>query len=805
MALYHEDIASIDLESGVIFRNFLSNTIGSGDSAANRFGVRVYRNGEEVDLSGCSCYGYFRNSNGDNIALTSNGTVNGNVAYVTLPQACYNYEGQFCLAIKLIGGGVTGTVRIVDGMVSNTNTGSAVAPTETVPTYTEILSVYDDMVAALAAANTSIAPAFAQGTSNPAGALVINSGSLYVLPHGHQAGTTWANTSKVATNCGDEFARLDNNFGAGNAVAMPYKKRNYPFTGSTGITTTFDYLGNFHISGTPSANDYTNIIETMEIGGTPEAFTPGQTLLYEFSFSGTGSDNFAIEVYSTASTASNYSKIYTLSASNAGVLNNMILPSNSKGLLARFTFKKDVQYDLDFSFVIYNKSPNYSTPEKYVMCSHRQTLNQATGISDLNNAVGTNDAWLLSSEETYANKPTGLTAGFLVNYFTSSFNLQFAYQYTGGKIWKRRGNASGSSWEAWQEFAGSINEYTFNEYSQTVTLNATPSITTDTNNYLPSSGDTTDRTADILAMLTASKVCNLGPGDFYISALQMPAGTTLAGSGFGTKVYLAGTSDGYAIKMNDFCTVKDLLLSGSTTDPTFTSTEGGRHGILWTGNATASGTVPYRGQISNVYIRRFTGAGIRCYDTGGGTNNALEVVNAYIYLCWAGIDIAYNSEYHKFTNVRSGNCRIGCVNNGGNNVFTNCDFSSNQEIAYLMDDSNGQSPNNSHGSCVGCVFNHTASGGTSNAGTGIKILGCDYGFTFTGCQIFYSKIDIQDSNGIVIADSILGKNNCDITVVNGGAVLFANNMFQDAPTISVTSKTHFVNCYNRSTGAEITA
>lgn len=146
MALFHQDIADIDLESGSIHRSFLNHSIGTADSAANRFGVRVFRKGNPEDLSGVSCQGFFRNSRGENIALTSYGTVNGNVAYVTLPQACYNYSGNFTLSIKLVGSGVTGTMRIVDGVVDNTNTSGAVAPTGSVPTYQEILSAYDEMV-----------------------------------------------------------------------------------------------------------------------------------------------------------------------------------------------------------------------------------------------------------------------------------------------------------------------------------------------------------------------------------------------------------------------------------------------------------------------------------------------------------------------------------------------------------------------------------------------------------------------------------------------------------------------------------
>lgn len=150
MAIYKEDIVDIELESGSIHRSFLNHTIGSGDADANRFGVRVFRAGEAVDLDGCSCQGFFRNSAGENIALTAEGTVENNLAFVTLPQACYNYEGQFCLSIKLIGGGVTGTMRIVDGMVDNTNTGSAIAPTADVPTYQEVLAVYEQATEALA-------------------------------------------------------------------------------------------------------------------------------------------------------------------------------------------------------------------------------------------------------------------------------------------------------------------------------------------------------------------------------------------------------------------------------------------------------------------------------------------------------------------------------------------------------------------------------------------------------------------------------------------------------------------------------
>lgn len=150
MAVYKRDIVDINLETGNIHRSFLNHSIGSNDSAADHFGIRTFRNGEPVSLTGVSVQGVFFQSGHDPIAITSGNIVSGNEAEVVLPQACYNYDGQFTLAIKLVGGGVTGTIRIVDGVVDNTHASGTVAPTSTVPTYQEVLAVYDDMVDTLA-------------------------------------------------------------------------------------------------------------------------------------------------------------------------------------------------------------------------------------------------------------------------------------------------------------------------------------------------------------------------------------------------------------------------------------------------------------------------------------------------------------------------------------------------------------------------------------------------------------------------------------------------------------------------------
>lgn len=149
MALYQEDIIDLDLERSGFSRSFLNHNIGKGDNIANRIGVRLFRNGEPVNIGEASCEGFFLSPAGEHIIISGEyAQTIDNVAFVDLPQACYNYEGQFTLAIKVIGGGVTGTIRMVDGQVVNTFSDEAVAPTESVPTYQEVLAVYDQMLEA---------------------------------------------------------------------------------------------------------------------------------------------------------------------------------------------------------------------------------------------------------------------------------------------------------------------------------------------------------------------------------------------------------------------------------------------------------------------------------------------------------------------------------------------------------------------------------------------------------------------------------------------------------------------------------
>lgn len=132
MAVYREDIADVELSTGRVSRTFLNHPLGEGDAEADVFGIRVWKNGEAVNLAGQTCSGYFIRADGTTEVI-SGGTASGNVALLMLPAACYAVEGNFQLAIQLTSGGKTKTLRIIDGTIVNVIQGAINDPGGVVP------------------------------------------------------------------------------------------------------------------------------------------------------------------------------------------------------------------------------------------------------------------------------------------------------------------------------------------------------------------------------------------------------------------------------------------------------------------------------------------------------------------------------------------------------------------------------------------------------------------------------------------------------------------------------------------------
>lgn len=145
--IYREDLIDIDLDNnGSLHRSFLNHAIGKMDDMANRFGVRLFRSGQPVNVEGCQCSGVFMAPNGQNIAISGNDVTgkSGNAIWIQLPDACYAVSGQFSLAIRVTSeyADVVSTMRIVDGVVNNTGADDVVVPVDRLPTTNDILEAF---------------------------------------------------------------------------------------------------------------------------------------------------------------------------------------------------------------------------------------------------------------------------------------------------------------------------------------------------------------------------------------------------------------------------------------------------------------------------------------------------------------------------------------------------------------------------------------------------------------------------------------------------------------------------------------
>lgn len=301
--------------------------------------------------------------------------------------------------------------------------------------------------------------------------------------------------------------------------------------------------------------------------------------------------------------------------------------------------------------------------------------------------------------------------------------------------------------------------------------------------FLAPPGDGRDMTEDIEERLSKYGICILGAGVYYVSGVKMPDGSTLSGMGNATSVILSpSVESGAAIELGSFCSVRNLHISGSEEKTEAPKALGERHGIRFMGDATdfnRERSQPKNSMISSCLITSFSGGGITLIDTGFAIDSSTVVSDCQIMRCGAGLNIFRFSAYHTFTGVNCFDNLYGCINNGGNNLFSACHFSANK-TGFLIDNRSGQSNNNSHGSVVGCTFNHS----DKNNGIGIEILGARHGFVFSSCQLFFSKIVVEDSDGIAFTDFNCGRSE-EIVVRGGGSVIFKEFIFKAEPKITV--------------------
>lgn len=409
----------------------------------------------------------------------------------------------------------------------------------------------------------------------------------------------------------------------------------------------------------------------------------------------------------------------------------------------------------------------------------------------------------------YTNTPNGSQdPAYLITYQWGDdiqARVQFYINYATGAQYYRAKSVAGV-WSNWQQNGTVYNtkkNVTENTYTNTYNITCTPTITTDSNGWLVSTNDETDRTSDIMTMLTQNGYCHLGKGRFYVGGqIEMPPNSTLIGCGNKSKLKLLSAYHGAMLIPIEDCVVNNIILEGNGGAG---ANIGGEVGILIYDTKTDFGSQSThshsRVRIDGMRIINFNGSGIQLRGTGSAVDEGAIITNTHIGGCSVGLNISFFSEYNKIDAcIIENNNYIGVVNNGGNNSFVNCTIGGSN-TGFVIDNSANDLVNEAHGECIGCMFNHVG----SNTGDSIRILGTNNGYLFSGCNWWYGKIRISNSKGITFNGINGGGNTSEIILTNTDNILFSSMQLNVTPSITNQDNRYlrFVNCYNFLTGASI--
>ena len=199
--------------------------------------------------------------------------------------------------------------------------------------------------------------------------------------------------------------------------------------------------------------------------------------------------------------------------------------------------------------------------------------------------------------------------------------------------------------------------------------------------------------------------------------------------------------------------------------------------------------------INNCFFSHFNCAGIWVINTGTPVDKNLVISNCVMYNNNVGIFLVKDAEFARISNCSIYRNYIGYYNRGGNNNIDTCGIDANV-IGILIDDIVGS--NGGHGTICNCSINHS----NSNTGYGLIISGTGR-MLVSNCNIYFSKIKLENTDGNVISNCGFGRS-AGWEIVGGRCSIFTNCMLlgisSDYTPITVTDNTDVkvINCYTRS-------
>lgn len=126
-----------------------------GDDQANTFAVRVTNKGRSYDLSGYTVSAWVERRDG--VRVPVDGTVEGNVAEVTLTESCYRVSGRYIAFVRITNAetGEKRTILRLTGLIENEGNGPVLDEEDVIPSLEELLAQIAAMEQATEAANAA--------------------------------------------------------------------------------------------------------------------------------------------------------------------------------------------------------------------------------------------------------------------------------------------------------------------------------------------------------------------------------------------------------------------------------------------------------------------------------------------------------------------------------------------------------------------------------------------------------------------------------------------------------------------------
>lgn len=267
---------------------------------------------------------------------------------------------------------------------------------------------------------------------------------------------------------------------------------------------------------------------------------------------------------------------------------------------------------------------------------------------------------------------------------------------------------------------------------------------------LPGSVNATKMDEMLSYASTNAKTIKFDDGEYIFSqTINVPSDVSIVGN---TKtVFKASTTSvNPLMKVNgaDNVYLSHLILQGSNTSKP--SSSAGTQVGLWVGYSKAV-------NIENVEVVGWNKHGLYAVHMSSNSSQVpfqfykhLQIANCRFYHNHTGAYLDFRCEYTQMVNCLFGGNHIGSVNCGGNNCYSSSQWNANT-IGFIVDGgtygTTGSNP--AHASCSACVFNH-------NTQIAIQVDKAIHGWAFTGCQIFYGKIKLNQTKNIIFSSCLIG-------------------------------------------------